>query len=162
MIRTDGSGMALRLVLDTNVWLDWLVFNDPGVLPLKAAVEAGEAQIFMASGCEDELARVLASPFRKATVNVGVQAGRLEECRRIVRWLDGASRGGRNRLPVCRDPDDQKFLELANDCRADFLVTRDGALLVLARRKAKPLSFRIITPEQFGPIIGPACNAALR
>jgi predicted nucleic acid-binding protein len=53
-------------------------------------------------------------------------------------------------LPVCRDPEDQKFLELANDCAAHFLVTRDRALLVLGRRKVQPLSFRIVTPEEFG------------
>ena len=28
----------MRLVLDTNVWLDWLVFDDPALAPLKDAV----------------------------------------------------------------------------------------------------------------------------
>ena len=50
--------------------------------------------------------------------------------------------------PVCRDPADQKFLELARDCEADFLVTKDRALLALARRQDPALSFRIVTPEQ--------------
>ena len=27
-----------RLVLDTNVWLDWLVFGEPALAPLKAAI----------------------------------------------------------------------------------------------------------------------------
>ncbi len=52
----------------------------------------------------------------------------------------------RARLPVCRDPDDQKFLEAALNSRADFLLTKDRALLDLARR---PLPFRILTPERF-------------
>lgn len=142
-----------RLVLDTNVWLDWLVFDDPSVLSLKAVVDAGEAEIFMASACEEELARVLASPLRKATLPAAVQAQYLEECRQIVQWVDGSSRRNLDRLPVCRDPDDQKFLELGNKCRADFLVTRDRALLVLGRRKVQPLLFRIVTPEEFGEII---------
>ena len=142
-----------RLVLDTNVWLDWLVFDDPSVLSLKTLVDAGEAQIFMASACEEELVRVLASPLRKATLAAAVQAQYLEECRRIVQWVDGSSRRDADRLPVCRDPDDQKFLELANQCRADFLVTRDRALLVLGRRKVQPLLFRIATPEEFGEIM---------
>ena len=142
--------MPLRLVLDTNVWLDWLVFDDPSVLSLKAAVVAGEAEIFMTSVCAVELARVLASPLRKATLDAAAQAQCLEEYRRTVRWVDASSRRDADRLPVCRDPDDQKFLELANDCAADFLVTRDRALLVLGRRKVQPLSFRIVTPEVFG------------
>jgi len=142
--------MALRLVLDTNVWLDWLVFDDPRVLSLKVAVATGDAEVFMTPACDVELARVLASPLRKATLDATAQARCLEECRRTVRWVDTSSRGDADRLPVCRDPDDQKFLELANDCGADFLVTRDRALLVLGHRKVQPLSFRIIVPEAFG------------
>ena len=143
----------LRLVLDTNVWLDWLVFDDPAIFALKAAVDAGEAEIFTSAACEAELARVLASPLRKATLDAVVQAQRLEECRRTVRRVNGLSRSDAGRLPVCRDPDDQKFLELASGCGADFLVTRDRALLVLGRRKMRPLMFRIVTPEKFGETI---------
>ncbi|MCW5605943.1 MAG: putative toxin-antitoxin system toxin component, PIN family, partial [Burkholderiales bacterium] len=58
-------------------------------------------------------------------------------------------------LPVCKDPDDQKFLELARDCRADFLITKDRDLLVFARRKFQPLPFRIVTPLQFPVITRP-------
>jgi predicted nucleic acid-binding protein len=143
----------LRLVLDTNVWLDWLVFDDPGILPLKVAVDAGEAEIFMTVACEVELARVLALPLGNATPDAAAQAQRLEECRRTVRWVDGSSRRNADRLPVCRDPDDQKFLELASECGADFLVTRDRALLVLGRRKMQRLLFRIVTPQEFGEIM---------
>lgn len=32
---------GLRLVLDTNVWLDWLAFGDPSVAAIKSAVAAG-------------------------------------------------------------------------------------------------------------------------
>ena len=39
-------------------------------------------------------------------------------------------------LPQCEDPDDQKFLELAWHARASHLVTRDKALLKLARQLA--------------------------
>ena len=49
-------------------------------------------------------------------------------------------------LPKCSDPDDQKFLELARDCGADYLVTKDKALLALARRKTRPAPCRIVTP----------------
>jgi len=143
------SSKGLRLVLDTNVWLDWLVFDDPGILPLKSAVEAGEAEVFMASACENELARVLSYPLGKAALDANAQAMCLQECRKTVRWLEGSSSQDVPGLPVCRDPADQKFLELARDCGADFLVTKDRALLILARRKDPTLSFQIITPQQF-------------
>jgi predicted nucleic acid-binding protein len=37
----------LRLVLDTNIWLDWLVFDDAGIAPLKAAAAAARTEIFI-------------------------------------------------------------------------------------------------------------------
>jgi predicted nucleic acid-binding protein len=93
---------------------------------------------------------VLALPLGKATLDPVAQARRLEEFRRTVRWVDSSSRRDADRLPVCRDPDDQKFLELASECSAAFLVTRDRALLVLGRRHARRLLFRVVTPQEFG------------
>jgi predicted nucleic acid-binding protein len=46
-------------------------------------------------------------------------------------------------LPLCADPDDQKFLELAARCGADCLVTGDRELLKLARR----VPFAILTAD---------------
>ena len=43
-------------VLDTNVWLDWLVFDDPAVAPLKSAVAGGRAEIRIDPACEAALA----------------------------------------------------------------------------------------------------------
>src|SRR6185503_16561395 len=43
-----GEGRILttsRLVLDTHVWLDWLVFDDPGIARLRNAVGTGRAQV---------------------------------------------------------------------------------------------------------------------
>jgi len=51
------------------------------------------------------------------------------------------------RLPVCTDRDDQKFLEIARDADAAILVTKDKALLKLARKTAREGLFRIMTPE---------------
>ena len=48
-----------RVVLDTNVWLDWLVFADPGVAALRDAVAGGTAEIWIDDACEAELERVL-------------------------------------------------------------------------------------------------------
>jgi putative PIN family toxin of toxin-antitoxin system len=154
------SRMALRLVLDTNVWLDWLVFDDARMMPLRAVVEAEEAEVFMSAACEEELVRVLASPLRKTFLDTDVQARCMEECRRIVKWTDGSASRDATRLPVCRDPDDQKFLQLADGCRADFLVTRDRALLVLGRRRVRPLSFRIVMPEALVEVVGAGSGAA--
>ncbi len=53
------------------------------------------------------------------------------------------------RLPVCTDKDDQKFLEIARDSGADILITKDKALLKLARKTAQAGIFRIMVPENW-------------
>lgn len=146
--------MPLRLVLDTNVWLDWLVFDDPGIAPIKAAAAAGGAEIFITEACEQELARVLAYTLRKKVLDTPAQTTCLAQFRQAARMFDADAASRESgpaiaALPVCKDPDDQKFLELARDCLADFLVTKDRDLLVFARRKYQYLPFRIITPRQF-------------
>jgi len=64
------------------------------------------------------------------------------------------------RLPVCTDKDDQKFLELARDASADILITKDKALLKLARRTAKAGMFQIMLPEKWRPAAPPETVAA--
>jgi len=134
----------LRLVLDTNVWLDWLVFDDPAIATLRAAVAAGRAEVFMAPDCEAELERALGYDLGKRAVDI---AACLAECARVVRRIAPVAKEAQSaRLPTCRDPDDQKFLEAALAAGATFLVTKDRALLDLARRA---LPFRIVTPAGF-------------
>jgi putative PIN family toxin of toxin-antitoxin system len=138
---------AKRIVLDTNIWLDWLVFDDPGMSYLKLAVKENRANIFINSACEAELERVLAYDLAKHTLAAPAQADCLAECRRIVQRIDTeAPEAERRLLPRCADPDDQKFLELALAARADALITKDHKLLELARR-TKP--FRILNPRKF-------------
>jgi putative PIN family toxin of toxin-antitoxin system len=144
------SGATLRLVLDTNVWLDWLVFNDAGIAPLRKAVAQGTARIFISPACEAELARVLAYPLARFTLDAAAQAAALAHCRTLARALHNCGAPHAIAvLPHCDDPDDQMFLELARDCRADVLITKDRDLLALATRKVKPLPFRIVTPREY-------------
>ena len=134
-----------RLVLDTQVWLDWLAFDDPAVAPLKVAVAEERAEVYMDAACEAELERVLGYPIAKQVPEPALQAARLAEARRIAkRPARGLDETRRASLPRCRDRDDQKFLELAAAAQAHALVTKDRALLELARRAP----FRIVVPAE--------------
>ena len=136
----------LRLVLDTNVWLDWLVFGDPGLQALREAHAAGKVEIFIDEGCEAELARVLAYDLGKHSIDSSSQAACLSQLKELSKTVRPKSIGA---LPRCTDPDDQKFLELAAAARADALVTKDAALLELRRR----VPFRILTPADLGLLL---------
>ena len=133
----------MRLVLDTNVWLDWLVFDDPAMAALKTAVADGRAEIFIDAAGEAELTRVLAYDLGKHSIDAQTQAACLAECRRIATPLDDIPMDG-TALPLCADPADQVFLQAAAAARADYLVTKDRELLDLARRK---LPFQIVRPS---------------
>ncbi len=142
----------MRLVLDTNIWLDWLVFEDPQIAPLRAAHAAGQVKIHIDGPCEDELRRVLAYRLRKTILDANAQAAALAACRQaaivpVPPVPDAAA--AVPALRIGRDSDDQKFLELARAARADYLLTKDRALLELARRKYSWIGFGILTPQDF-------------
>ena len=144
--------MKPRLVLDTNVWLEWLVFEDSGIVPIRNAVGTGRVEVYVDAVCEEELVRVLARGFAKRTLDARAQAACIAQCRRLAKRIDASlPEAERARLPVCRDPDDQKFLEAALAAGAQFLITKDRELLEVGKKKTlrRALPFRIITPAEF-------------
>lgn len=63
------------------------------------------------------------------------------DLRAVAEWVpDDTAQGG----PVCRDPDDQKFITAAIAARASVLVSGDQDLLVLKRVGEVP----VCTPAQ--------------
>lgn len=136
-----------RIVLDTNVCLDLFVFHDPRWAALLAALEAGTLQAITRADCRMEYLVVLNYPHLPLDeASRAVSAARFDA---LITVVEPAVSG--IRLPVCSDKDDQKFLELARDAGAAILITKDKALLKLARKTAKAGMFRIIVPEAWTP-----------
>ena len=135
-------------VIDTNVLLDFWVFEDPGAAPLRAAVEARRVHVLRSDACVDELSDVLARP----ALNVAAS----ERCEILRHWHALARPVGRvfSAPLACSDPHDQKFLDLALTARADWLVTKDKALLRLARR-AQRAGLRVLPPGATTPLLAP-------
>ena len=133
-----------RVVLDTNVLVSLYVFADSRFAPLRKRIESGEWQALTNEACFNEFRRVLGYPlFGLSTES---QLGALNAYQLDVARADDVAPGSAS-LPRCSDRDDQKFLELARDSAADWLVTADKALLRLARRDRLRGLFRIMTPE---------------
>ena len=137
---------ARRVVLDTNVLVSLYVFADSRFAPLRARIESGEWQAVTNDTCLDEFRRVLSYPIF-ALADERQQAALAAYSTRVTR-VEGAGQPATSALPRCADRDDQKFLELARDAAADWLVTADKALLRLARRDRLRGLFRILTPEK--------------
>lgn len=131
---------GVRAVLDTQVWLDWLVFDDPSVVPICEAQAAGRVEIVIDAACEAELVRVLAYDLGKYSLDADEQMRCIARCRSVARRVSAGTFPG---LPRCKDPDDQKFLELAASAGAQCLISKDRAVLELAPRVTQ---FRILAP----------------
>lgn len=134
---------GVRVVLDTQVWLDWLVFDDPSAARIREARAAGRVEIVIDQPCEAELVRVLAYDLGKYSLEAAEQTHCVARCRSVSRRVPTGSPG---ELPRCKDPDDQKFLELAAGAGARYLISKDQALLALAPRVSR---FRIVTPQDW-------------
>src|SRR4051812_45189195 len=93
---------ALKLVLDTNVWLDLLVFHDPGADFLRDE----RYQIFADVRCAEELERVLGYPFALKLLGDQGAAAVMAVFSRRAKLISA----GHEKLPRCQDADDQKFL----------------------------------------------------
>jgi putative PIN family toxin of toxin-antitoxin system len=138
-----------RIVIDTNVCLDLFVFRDPRWIPLLDALRSGELEAVTRDDCRTEWLMVLQYPH--LPLDEQSRPGAISAFDNLIACLLPHDMPGRNdvRLPVCTDRDDQKFLELARDSSAAILITKDKALLKLAKRTAKAGMFHIMTPEKW-------------
>ena len=134
------------LVLDTNTVLALWMFRDPALEALRAWIDAGSCRLVSRADALEELRRVLA--YAQFGLDPGRQDGlRARYIDRIAVLADDADAGT---LPSCRDPDDQKFLDLAVARRCAWLVSKDRALLDLARAARRRFGLAIVPPRDCG------------
>ena len=132
-----------RVVLDTNAVLDWLVFGNAACAGWGERLASGRAQWLVTEPMRTELALVLD---RDALRGRGIAAEAVWEVwSRLATPCPPAGSVPADRLR-CTDPSDQMFIDLAIAHRAQWLVSRDRAVLKLARR-ARAYGLAIVTPE---------------
>lgn len=141
-----GAVTCPIVVLDTNVVLDWLVFRDSRCAALGEALAAGSVQWCASAAMREELAHVLGR---------GVaQAWRPDFAALWAQWQRNCVE-----LPTpgpwppatqlrCTDVDDQMFIDFSLVHGARFLLSRDRAVLKLARRASR-LGLSIMTPSDW-------------
>jgi predicted nucleic acid-binding protein len=132
------------VVLDTNAVLDWLVFRDPIVEPLIAKLEAGGVRWLACPAMREELVRTLG--YRKLERWSPNPVSALAAYDRLVTPIEPPPRSVASMR--CADPDDQVFIDLALAHRARWLVSKDRAVLKLARR-ARAWGLSIIPPKEW-------------
>ncbi|MFZ3126534.1 MAG: putative toxin-antitoxin system toxin component, PIN family [Rhodoferax sp.] len=128
---TSVAADVQRVVLDTNIVLDVFVFRDPAAQPLLQGLEQGSLRWLATAPMRDELARVLAYPqiarrldhYQLPAVQV------LERMDALAHWVPVAPKAS----VTCKDPDDQKFIDLAVAHQA-LVLSKDQAVLCMAKR----------------------------
>ena len=135
-------------VLDTNVWLDWLVFDDPGVEPLKAHTRSARLRLLVTARLRAELVDVLDRPLIRAR-------GRDRDD--LVAQFDSMVRMCEEPPAcalTCRDLNDQMFIDLAVAQRTGWLISKDKDLLSLAAKARRHYGLTISGPPSATQLAG--------
>ncbi|MEJ6008273.1 PIN domain-containing protein, partial [Paucibacter sp. AS339] len=135
---------GITTVIDTQVVMDWLVFKNPAVDPIVERVESGALRWLGLMNMREEMLHVLGR---------GIASSYGPDLDYIVRMFEQHCQIVTSVPPpavrlVCRDKDDQMFIDLALASGSRWLISRDRAVLALAKRAAK-VGLEILTPEKW-------------
>ena len=127
------------IVIDSNILISRLLL--PNSLPAVAVRLALDEGIILIS---EEILLELTDVFTRKKFNKYVS---LSERKEFIRQLEVIACKVEivEKIKVCRDPKDDKFLELAVNGKAKFIITGDEDLLVLNTIKGR----EILTPRDF-------------
>lgn len=149
--------VPIRLVLDTNIVLDWWLFDDPHLNLFRCALRDNRTVVVRSPLVVEELRRVLAYPKLRLDIAKQAQVLAAYESHSIAAELPATfSLAGLllpSGFPHCDDPDDQHFLALAYHTAAHALVTRDAAVL-RTQRRAERFGVNVIGVERMNAMFG--------
>ena len=140
------------VVIDSQSLFDWMVFRNPVCERWETALAGSNWEWIFTSELKSEFDFVATKGFgERWPVDMPALAARWQRHGRAVETPPPL--GAAARLH-CTDTDDQKFIDLAIAARAHTLVTRDKALLRLARKAAERHGVRICKPEVWSAELG--------
>lgn len=124
--------MLLKLVFDTNTLVS-AFFWEGNESKLFRKIEQEKVLLFISQEILKEVEEVIKRPkFKQTIVNANLTPDQ------IIQKIVSASTlviGPKLNIKVCRDREDNKFLECAEHAKADYLVTGDNDLLKLKKHK---------------------------
>jgi uncharacterized protein len=131
----------MRIVLDTNVLISAALKQDSTPAAIVRAAQK-QAVLLKSAATEQQLFDVAARLYFVPLIGLETQF-----------WLRALMAAAElvsitERITACRDPTDDKFLELAVSGRADLIVTGDADLLVLDPFRGIP----IVTPSAYARV----------
>lgn len=131
----------MKIVLDTNVLISAFVFKGRAATVYQFC--ATNESIFISDWIMGELTRTLRNKFNTHELDIEDFVALLSaKCSLAIPTSP---------LPdICRDPDDNNILQLAEHVAVDYLITGDKDLLALGQIA----STRIVSPSEFSELVG--------
>ena len=128
-----------RYVFDTNVLVSALIFKDskPGHA-FRYALRNG--QVLLSLPALEEIAEVMSREKFGRYVTAEERDEFLQALVGRARFIEPAAQ-----IRICRDPEDDKFLELAISGAADHIISGDDDMLALSPFRG----IEILTPDDF-------------
>jgi len=128
----------MRVVLDTNVLVS-AALKQKSMPGIAALLVERRGDLLKSLATEQQLFKVVARPYFDALIDPDTRAWlkKLMAAAELITIIE--------RIVACRDPTDDKFLELAVNGHADLIVSGDGDLLALNPFREIP----IVTPAVF-------------
>ena len=134
LVTSSPSGAPVTVVIDTNIVLDIWVYQDPATPSLLNALEEGKLHWLATAPMREELLRVLDYPHIAQRRNRDVVSTEavLAHFDRLAKIQAIAPKAPY----ICKDEDDQKFIDLAAAHQA-LLLSKDKQVLRLTNRLAR-------------------------
>jgi putative PIN family toxin of toxin-antitoxin system len=128
------TAAPVRVVLDTNIVLDLWLYKDAATPALLEALETKSVQWLATQVMRDELERVLAYTHivKRLAFSQLTAEDILAQFDTHVQLMPVAAKA----LYVCKDGDDQKFIDLAAQHKTQ-LISKDKAVLTMRNRMAR-------------------------
>jgi putative PIN family toxin of toxin-antitoxin system len=136
----------MRVVVDTNVLVSALILPRASVGPVLLRLRQGDYTILYNQSLLEELVDVLNRP--RIRHKYGLTEEDIQALLGLI-LLRGEVVIPEQRITACRDPRDDKFLEVAVAGEADLIVSGDQDLLALHPFEAIP----ILSPAEFLEIL---------
>ena len=128
--------MLLKLVLDTNTFVS-AFFWEGNEAELLRNIEQGKAILCVTWEILNEVEEVIKRPkFREAMDNANLTPAQ------VIQKIGSLSHliiAPKLNIKVCRDEKDNKFLECAENAKADYIISGDDDLLSLKEYKEIPI-----------------------
>ena len=132
----------MRAVVDTNILIRALIKPQGTVGPMLLRLRDGDYTLVYSAPMLDELIEKLALP--RIRHKYHLEEAQIEALVTLIA-LRGVLVAPERRVRVCRDPDDNMFIEAALAGAAKYVVTGDEDLLTLKRFE----TVHFVTPRTF-------------